>query len=343
MQHLPLNANRGHNILPCFWIKKLFKIPTAGQEENHFRSYFDNNLNIIDCRFKVPSKAQYSGHPFYYPILKTIEKLTEQSCEGAENILSYPLWYNRYLKVQFDPEISKAGFNFVKDLFLYNVTVENFLNLNHNKTRKLRNIINKIPETWKIKIVQSNVYYSPVHAQQKINLQGNDKEFRKLRPDQIYNYLIADKVRLPAGILRWREDFELSDIDIKNAFSFARYCTSNIFNQVLQYKILTNILPTNKYLKQYRVQDSDLCGRCNLYQDTVLHSVWQCQSLVPYVSQILEYLRTECNIQIEITAKLYIFGSKLYFVGAEKGTFFGACTSILHKITAHNSGTLSSV
>ena len=29
---------------------------------------------------------------------------------------------------------------------------------------------------------------------------------------------------------------------------------------------------------------------------------------VPYVSQILEYLWTKCNIQLEITAKLYIFG-----------------------------------
>ena len=184
------------------------------------------------------------------------------------------------------------------------------MNVNQNKARKLRSIVNKIPEAWKIKITQSNVYFSPVLSYQKINLQGSDKEFRKLKPDQIYKYLIADKIRLPAGILRWREDFELSDSDIKIAFSFARNCTSNVFNQVLQYKILTNILPTNKYLKQYRVQDSDLCSRCSLNPDTVLHSVWQCQSLVPYVSGILEYLRTQCNIQLEITAKVYIFGAQ---------------------------------
>ena len=213
-----------------------------------------------------------------------------------------------YLNIQFDPEISMAGYNFVKDLFLFNKPMETFNNLNRNKNRKMRNIINKIPEAWKIQIAHSIDYFRPVCAGQVINIQSRDVPFKSVNVSQIYNFLITDKTRLPTGILRWREEFDISDADIKHSFTFTRKCSSNIYNQALQYKILTQTLPTNKYLKQYQVQQSDLCSRCSQCQDTVLHSVWECQQLVPYVSKILETLRQKCNFNEDITAKSYIFG-----------------------------------
>ena len=108
----------------------------------------------------------------------------------------------------------------------------------------------------------------------------------------------------------WCEGINLSDSEIKNAFIFARACTKNIFDQVFQFKIVTQILPTNKYLKRYKVKDSDICSKCLIEQDTVLHSLWSCPSIVPFVSKIIEFLKIDCNVKEDISTVPYIFGFK---------------------------------
>jgi hypothetical protein len=108
IQNLSPDKCTGHYVLPNFWIKKLFKIPTCVNEPNqvYFQDYFTNKMNILDCKAKVPRKIQFRGHPFYYPILKTLEKISEKTCIKIENILAITIWFNRHLKTQFDIEIS---------------------------------------------------------------------------------------------------------------------------------------------------------------------------------------------------------------------------------------------
>ena len=165
-----------HTVLPKFWIKKLFKIPTCTNEplQIHFQEYFTSRLNILDCKFKLPRKIHYSGHPFYYQTLKTLESISKNECTGAANILSIPIWFNRNMKTQFDTEISQAGFNFIKDLFPCNQPLQNFGPLRHNKIRKLQNIVNKIPPYCKNNMMQSNISYLTVLPNQIVNMNGAD-------------------------------------------------------------------------------------------------------------------------------------------------------------------------
>ena len=161
---------------------------------------------------------------------------------------------------------------------------------------------------WINTIQNSANYYVTIQPNHLINLHGAEISVRNIKCEQIYESLITDKIRLPQGLLRWRDEIDITDSDIKSAFISAKLCTSNIFDQVFQYKVLTKILPTNKYLKQYRIIDSDLCSRCNQGQDTVLHAIMNCQSLVPYISQIFEFLQVECDVRKQFTTKGYILG-----------------------------------
>ena len=311
VQNLRSSSLSAHSVLPNYWIKKLFKIPTtrnADHRQDYFCDYFADKLNILDCKFKLPRKIKYKGHPFYYLVLKTLEKLTEKTCLKLESLLSTPIWYNRFLKTQFDIDISRAGFNFLKDLFVYGQPCENLGNLTNYKCRKLRSISNHIPDPWVNIIRNSTNYYVTVQPNHMINLEGSNISLKNLTSEQIYRFLITDKIRWPQGLLRWREEVDISDSDIKLAFLFARSCTMNVFDQVFQYKILTKILPTNKYLKQYRVLDSDLCSRCRNFQDTIVHATMLCQALVPYLSQINVFLRISCGVKEQFTLKGYIFG-----------------------------------
>jgi hypothetical protein len=51
-------------------------------------------------------------------------------------------------------------------------------------------------------------------------------------------------------MLNWCLELELSDLQIRTAFTFAHTCSSSVFDRTFQYKIVTQILPTNDYLTQ---------------------------------------------------------------------------------------------
>ena len=146
---------------------------------------------------------------------------------------------------------------------------------------------------------------------QTVNLNSRDQYLKNIAADQIYSFLIVYKTRLPTGLLRWPDQFTLSDAEIKLAFTFARKCSQSVFDHVFQYKILTNILPTNKYLNNYQIVDSSICSKCLLEQDTVLHSLWSCTLKVPHVAKILKFLKINCNVKGNITLQHYIFGVKV--------------------------------
>ena len=117
--NMSTSLNENYGALPKLWIKQLFKIPTSNENENkkYFNDFFSFTLNILDCKLKIPRQTQWRGHPFYYEALKMFEMVCQKSPTSLEHILSIPIWYNVSLNTQFDVELSRAGFNFVKDLF----------------------------------------------------------------------------------------------------------------------------------------------------------------------------------------------------------------------------------
>ena len=303
-----------HKILPIKWINELFGIPitTVNAKQQYFQDFFYKKLNILDCTFKVPRKGLYRGHPFYFAALKDLEKVAENGPETLENILSVPIWFNKHLKTKFDPDISMAGFDFIKDLFPGNQPINGSDKLSDYKRRKLISILTEVPGHWKNKIMSAVPNYVTVLPNKKVYLNGQDLAVNLMSGSQVYNVLISNKIRLPAGILRWRDDIELNDDDIKLAFMFARNCSHSIIDYAFQYKINTRILPTNEYLHRYKVNESNLCSRCNSESDTVLHSLWACPTVVPYVDSVLEFLKSNCKSDevLALNMKSYFFGTK---------------------------------
>ena len=73
---------------------------------------------------------------------------------------------------------------------------------------------------------------------------------------------------------------------------------------------MTQTLPTNQYLARYRIRDSDICDKCQVSPDTILHCIWQCQRVVPFVVKITDFLKQQCNLHENIECIQYIFGFK---------------------------------
>ena len=268
-------------------------------------------MNILDCHFKLPRKGLYQGHPFYYKILKDLERI-DLGLNEIGTILSIPIWFNRDLNTKFDTEISKAGFNFIKDLFPNNQAVTVPGNLTGYKKKKILNILEKIPQSLKDKIEASPNYYITVYPCKMVDKGNEDIGLKQMSSLHIYNKLISNKTRLPTGFLKWKEDFDITDGETKSAFTFVKSCSKSTFDQTFQYKILTQTLPTKKYLNRYKVLNSNICEKCNIEVDTVLHSIWSCDAIVPYIDKVCKFLEKECNIGESnlLTVKSYLFGGK---------------------------------
>jgi hypothetical protein len=137
---------------------------------------------------------------------------------------------------------------------------------------------------------------------------GYDKTLKLLDSSVIYSILVSEKVRMPVGMLNWCLDLELSDLQIRTAFTFAHNCSSSIFDRTFQYKIATQILPTNDYLKRYRVKDTNVCEKCNLEFDSIEHSLFSCSEIVNILSTFFKFLKDECGVTTNIGMVQYLFG-----------------------------------
>ena len=208
--------------------------------------------------------------------------------------------------------MSRAGINYVKDIFPEGRRLnleQNRPQVNQNKIRKLRVILTKIPETWMHCIESSQGINTVICPRQVVTFKNSDYFLHTAGSDLLYKLLISKAIKLPVGVSRWREVIDLSDQQLQTAFTFAKLSSKFVFDQVFQYKIVTQILPTGKYLHRYQIKDSDQCSRCLLSADTVLHSTWQCSRLYPYLTVCLELIKSQCNVDITLEKYLFGFGS----------------------------------
>ena len=105
-------------------------------------------------------------------------------------------------------------------------------------------------------------------------LNGAVQALKEVSSESVYRHLIKSKIIEPAGLRYWRVELLLTESDIKCAFATSANISRSSIDKMFQYKILTNILATNKYLARYRILDSDICSKCNISSDTILHHLW---------------------------------------------------------------------
>ena len=244
-----------HASLPLYWITKYFENVTNIRNEDviYFRDFCKNKLNIItQCFFKPPRRKNWNGHPFYLQSLETLISLTREMPKSIHELLSTPLWYNRFLKTSFDCELSRNGINYVRDIVSEGVIV-NLAKLDVNKFPKrkqnmLTRIKDRFPEVLKDLISSFPGINTIVCPELLISRGGSEIRVKNLKSCQIYDILIGDKIRLPTGILRWKNKYFLSEERIKFAFTFARTCVQSTKLRHFQFKISTFTLPTEEYL-----------------------------------------------------------------------------------------------
>ena len=286
---LSQNTVQNSICLPRYWLMSFFNIPVQNTEgdKQYFQEFFDEQLSILDCKFKLPKKSVWKGHPFYLSLLSAYERLIQETPKSLEALLSTPLWFNSQLGTKFDARLSKSGFNYIRDIVYYKCKPSPFQNAELQYiAQKVTQLKDRISDEVKSKIAIEIDKTVIIHPVQTIRYNAEDMFLGKMNSKTLYKILIAPKLRVPKGLLNWCLELELT---------FAHQCSINTFDRVFQFKIATYILPTNEYLVRYRVKDSDLCDLCQQESDTIVHRLYECEYIICKIDIILSYLQEKCN------------------------------------------------
>ena len=127
--------------------------------------------------------------------------------------------------------------------------------------------------------------------------------------------MIKDKIRLPVGMHKWCQNFQISNEIIHNSFTFPWLCTLSTKSRNIQYKISTFTLPTGEYLWNYKVRDNYYCERCQTdpnilipERDNILHSLYSCPKLQPFLMALFDFIIQKCKITRSISEIEYLLG-----------------------------------
>ena len=296
--------------VPRLWLMSFFQIPLSegDSEEGDFQKFFSNNMNLLDCKLKVPKKRNWKGHPSYLEGILNFENLTDDYPRSFESLLSIPLWFNKMQGTTFQKELSNSGYTFIHDMYYYGKN--SCIDITDRNAMQILKLKNEISPFIK-RILDSNAdKVSVIYPFQAIRVQSQDKILHQMKTKELYRSLISQKVRIPRGLLNWCLDLELSDSQIQTALTFTAKCSLSIFDRVFQYKINTNTLPTNEYLYRYKVKDSSLCDRCLVECDNIIHRLYECETVASKLDKIFKFILRECNFKSNISQIDYLFGKK---------------------------------
>ena len=118
-------------------------------------------------------------------------------------------------------------------------------------------------------------------------------------------------------MIRWGQNYYLSEDEIINAFTYPRACTRSAKSWSFQYKVATFTLPTGEYLWNYKVRENYYCTHClsntgdsGLERDDICHNLYSCPQLKPFITKVFNYFTAECSIKDSIPEINYLLGFK---------------------------------
>ena len=93
---------------------------------------------------------------------------------------------------------------------------------------------------------------------------------------QFYHLLVSVKAKPSRGFKKLKEDFDLDDSSVANAFLNIKSLSSETFIRGFQFKILGDITYTNYLLAKIGYVPNDLCTFCGSESETIDHLFYEC-------------------------------------------------------------------
>ena len=216
---------------------------------------------------------------FYQEIFKTWFKIYQNNPVNTADVQNQMLWLNKEITVNKKPilwnEWYRKGIVYIYDIVDKNsefYTAEQLFKIYGIKCNFLQilQIRQSIPYKWRQMLADAK----EVIKYKEINLfiisNNTNCTLKKTTSSIFYWMLMGKQVNTPSCIAKWREIWNISDLEWKDIFSRHFKICHEAYLQTFQYKILHRIIPCNHWLFNIKVKSSPNCTLCNV-DDNITH------------------------------------------------------------------------
>ena len=154
-------------------------------------------------------------------------------------------------------------------------------------------LIVSIPRKWRDLIARSNSKLESVNCNK---LMGEIMATNKVCKLMYTKFIKKLNYKIKAHD-KWEQRLETNaEIDWAKCNKLAKSVTQSAKLVSFQYKILNNILCTNRTLRQCNIKADDLCTFCNINPETISHLLWECRVSKEIWFKTKEWLLPQVNI-----------------------------------------------
>ena len=188
------------------------------------------------------------------------------------------IWNNKEIRIDKKPVYFKnyheSGIVNVNDL-LFNLSSNDSFSY-FAKTISKINILQWAGLRHSIPDFLKGDYTSPPLTSPSFLIHNNTFDVTKKKSKDYYLLLVTEKAQPPNISHKWKSDFNLSDDHLREFFLLPHSVALESYVKAFQYKVLHNILYTNKKLFKISFRTDDLCTFCEAEPETLYHILYQC-------------------------------------------------------------------
>lgn len=264
------------------------------------------NSCILNCKNKFWTDVFKA-----WKLLNNSENMKQHK---KENFLKSPLWYNN--EIQINRKFVFFQSWYLKGIYMINDLIKDtdFNNLNflsfedfsqkfnvncnflqyHGMIMAIKQYLrNIVKDTEKLPL--PNI---PLNLELVIKSKRGCKDF--------YNCMLVTPPR-PTGTTKWNREFDFDDDKWKKIHKLPFSVTNNSKLIWFQARINHHILVTNTFLFKINLIPSSLCTFCNLENESMIHSLWECNEIQTLLQQF-ESLLDVLFIPFAYNKETFLFG-----------------------------------
>ena len=188
------------------------------------------------------------------------------------------IWNHKDIRINGKPVFYKtyykSGIYTVSDLLLNLDNVESFEAIK-NKIEK----VNFLTWTGLRHSVPSNLktlQYEFTKGNASFIYKNDIFDITKVKSKDYYSLMISKKAQLPNNVQKLKRHFNLTEEDLKLAFTLPHIITYEPYAKAFQYKILNSILYTNTKLFKIGYSEHDKCTFCTNESERLHHLFFYC-------------------------------------------------------------------
>ena len=149
---------------------------------------------------------------------------------------------------------------------------------------------------------------SPPLTSPSFLIHNNFFDVRKKKSKDYYSLLVTEKAQSPNINHKWKSDFNLSDDHLREFFLLPHSVALESYAKAFQYKVLNNMLYTNKKLFKIGYRTDEVCTFCEAGPEPLYHILYQCPYSRQFWNDFESYWYILSNERVRLSLQNVIFG-----------------------------------